>query len=81
MGTPGASFRWQRLIDALAVLGADSSDQLAWIDKYEVVTDELALEFDDASRLIGDIQQDDFLDSEAVGKLQLIEPLSSSAGG
>ena len=38
------------MIESLAVLGTDSADQLAWIDKHKVVTDELALEFD---RVIG----------------------------
>ncbi|MHB0895688.1 hypothetical protein [Streptomyces sundarbansensis] len=51
------------MIEALAVLGADSADQLAWIDKHKVVTDELALEFDDAFRLMADLQQEEFLDA------------------
>ncbi|MFE9139708.1 hypothetical protein [Streptomyces sp. NPDC007355] len=64
------------MIQALAVLGADSADQLAWIDKHNVVTDELALEFDDAFRLMADLHQEEFLDAEALGKLQLLGEMS-----
>ncbi len=81
MGTPRASFRWQRMIEALAVLGADSADQLAWIDKHKVVTDELALESDDAFRLIADLRQEEFLDTEALGKLQLIDAVLEEMSG
>ncbi|MFE6848729.1 hypothetical protein [Streptomyces sp. NPDC057686] len=70
------------MIGALAVLGADCSDQLAWIDKYKVVTDELALEFDDALRLMADFQQEQFLDEQAMGKLKLIDSaLEEMSGG
>ncbi|MEU5068907.1 hypothetical protein AB0G95_33235 [Streptomyces virginiae] len=69
------------MLEALAVLGADSADQLAWIDKHEVVTDELALEFDDAFRLIGDLHQEEFLDTEALGKLQLIDAVLGEMSG
>ncbi|WP_338692659.1 hypothetical protein V2W30_00525 [Streptomyces sp. Q6] len=69
------------MIEALALLGADSADQLAWIDRYKVVTDELALEFDDAFRLIADLQQDEFLDTEALGKLQLIDTVLEEMSG
>ncbi|MEU9006369.1 hypothetical protein [Streptomyces sp. NPDC048551] len=69
------------MIAALAVLGADSADQLAWIDQHEVVTDELALEFDDAFRLMADLQQEEFLATEALGKLQLIDAVLAEMSG
>ncbi|MGQ5654232.1 hypothetical protein ACUJ8H_30100 [Streptomyces sp. EKR5.2] len=69
------------MIQALAVLGADSADQLAWIDKHKVVTDELALEFDDAFRLMADLRQEEFLDAEALGKLQLIDAVLGEMSG
>lgn len=69
------------MIEALALLGADSADQLAWIDKYKVVTDELALEFDDAFRLMAGFQQEELLDTEAMSKLQLINSVLEEMGG
>lgn len=69
------------MTEALAVLGADSADQLAWIDKHKVVTDELALEFDDAFRLMADLQPEEFLDTEALGKLQLIDAVLGEMSG
>ncbi|MFG2298689.1 RimK family alpha-L-glutamate ligase [Streptomyces sp. NPDC048603] len=38
----------QRLIGSLAALAADATVQQAWLTQYDVPTDELALEFDDA---------------------------------
>ncbi|MER7539191.1 hypothetical protein ABTX77_31065 [Streptomyces sp. NPDC097704] len=81
MGTLSASDRWQRLIDALALLGADSADQLVWIDKYQVVTDELALEFDDALLLMAGFQQEISLDEDAMGKLRLIDSVLEEMSG
>ncbi|MET9840411.1 hypothetical protein ABZZ01_21895 [Streptomyces virginiae] len=81
MGILSASARWQRLIDALALLGADSADQLAWIDKYQVVTDELALEFDDAFRLMAGFQQEVPLNEDAMGKLRLIDSILDDMSG
>ncbi|MEV7755969.1 hypothetical protein [Streptomyces griseofuscus] len=81
MGTLSVSDRWQRLIDALALLGADSTDQLAWIEKYQVVTDELALEFDDALRLMAGFQEEVLLNEDAMGKLRLIDSVLDEMSG
>ncbi|MGQ4477826.1 hypothetical protein [Streptomyces sp. SAS_276] len=69
------------MIEALAVLAADSADQLAWIDKHKVVADELALDFDDAFRLVADLHQEEFLDTDALGKLQLIDAVLEEMSG
>ncbi|MEU7072311.1 hypothetical protein AB0B30_34745 [Streptomyces narbonensis] len=69
------------MIQALAVLSAESADQLSWIDEHKVATDELALEFDDVFRMMTDVQQEDFLDAEALGKLQLIDAMLEEMSG
>ncbi|MEW2275624.1 hypothetical protein GA0115256_14417 [Streptomyces sp. DconLS] len=69
------------MIRALALLGADSADQLVWIDKYKVVTDELALEFDDVFLLLAGSQQEEPLDEEAMRKLRLIDAVLEEMSG
>ncbi|MDT0331474.1 hypothetical protein [Nocardiopsis lambiniae] len=52
MDYPAPSPLQQLLIDALAVVAADASDQTAWVDRHEVVVDEIALNFDDVFRML-----------------------------
>ncbi|MEU5116912.1 hypothetical protein AB0G64_36125 [Streptomyces longwoodensis] len=48
MESPGPWFPRRLLLEALAVLAADASSQVAWLAKHDVVTDEIALDFDHA---------------------------------
>ncbi|MET9451086.1 hypothetical protein [Streptomyces cinerochromogenes] len=45
---PGPLFRRRLLLESLAVLAADAPSQVAWLAKHDLVTDEIALNFDHA---------------------------------
>ncbi|MGW5736292.1 MULTISPECIES: hypothetical protein [Streptomyces] len=47
------------MIESLAVLAADASVQVAWLEKHRVVTDENALDFDHASRMAESLVEED----------------------
>ncbi|MEV8533592.1 hypothetical protein [Streptomyces sp. NPDC051211] len=53
MTNRAASLRLQQLIEALTALAADAEAQTAWLRRYAVPTDELALNFDDAFWAVG----------------------------
>jgi hypothetical protein len=70
------------MIDALALLGASSADQLAWIDKYQVTTDEVALEFDDALHLLSGVWPGHGESSEDVmSRLRLVDAVLGEMSG
>lgn len=48
MESTGPLFRRRLLLESLAVLAADAPSQVAWLTKHDVVTDEIALDFDHA---------------------------------
>lgn len=48
MESPGPLFRRRLLLESLAVLAADAPSQVAWLAKHDVVTEEIALDFDHA---------------------------------
>lgn len=70
------------MIDALVMLAAESIDQGAWIDKYRVVTDELALDFDHAFGLVPALVEAGLLDAEVLPDLEAIdETFTAMSGG
>ncbi|MFD8604300.1 hypothetical protein ACFV1S_19875 [Streptomyces globisporus] len=65
------------LIEAVVVVAAPASDQVAWLDKYDVPPDEIALGFDDAFRLAGRLVDEGPLSRDVLPLLQVIDEVFS----
>ncbi|WP_369193259.1 hypothetical protein [Streptomyces djakartensis] len=65
------------LIEAVVVIAAPASDQVAWLEKFDVPPDEIALGFDDAFRLAGRLVDEGRLSREALASLQMIDEVFS----
>ncbi|MFD5448733.1 hypothetical protein ACWDTR_03270 [Streptomyces sp. NPDC003470] len=66
--------RWRRLtIEALTVLAADASDQLAWVGDDEVLTDDIAFDFDFATRAAEGLVAEGDVDPGILPDLQAID--------
>ena len=65
------------LIEAVVVVAAPASDQVAWLDTYDVPPDEIALGFDDAFRLAARLADEGQLSREVLPSLQMIDEVFS----
>ncbi|MFF7780358.1 hypothetical protein ACFZCG_38840 [Streptomyces tanashiensis] len=65
------------LIEAVVVVAAPASDQVAWLDKYDVPPDEIALGFDDAFRLAWRLVEEGQLNRDVSPLLQMIDDVFS----
>ncbi|MGC0327062.1 hypothetical protein RKD23_000052 [Streptomyces sp. SAI-170] len=65
------------LMEALVVVASPASTQVAWLDKYDVPPDEIALGFDDAFRLVGRLVDEGQLSRDALPLLQAIDEVFS----
>ncbi|MFF7492826.1 hypothetical protein [Streptomyces rubiginosohelvolus] len=65
------------LIQAVVVVTAPASDQVAWLAKYDVPPDEIALGFDDAFRLAGRLVDEGQLSRDVLPSLQMIDEVFS----
>ncbi|MEU8890425.1 hypothetical protein [Streptomyces sp. NPDC048442] len=65
------------LIEAVVVVAAPASDQVVWLDKYDVPPDEIALGLDDAFRLAGRLVDEGQLSGEVLPSLQMIDEVFS----
>ncbi|WP_405851877.1 hypothetical protein OG361_04025 [Streptomyces sp. NBC_00090] len=61
------------LIEAVVVVAAPASDQVAWLDEYDVPPDEIALGFDDVFRLAGRLVDEGQLSRDVLPSLQMID--------
>ncbi|MEU6393630.1 hypothetical protein [Streptomyces sp. NPDC046939] len=57
------------LIEAVVVVAAPASNQVALLDKYDVPPDEIVLGFDDAFRLAGQLTDEGRLSREVLPSL------------
>ncbi|MET9724360.1 hypothetical protein [Streptomyces zaomyceticus] len=73
MSIPGPSARRHLLIEAVVVVAAEPSVQVAWLEKYRVAPDEIALGFDDAFPLAGQLVEEGQLDRAVLPCLQTID--------
>ncbi|MFI5671922.1 hypothetical protein [Streptomyces sp. NPDC051704] len=73
METPGPSARRRMLISALSVVAAAPAAQVAWLEKYDVPADEIALGFDDVFRLAGGLIEEGELGPGVLSELQMID--------
>jgi hypothetical protein len=78
---PDSSSHRRQVIDALAMLAAEATEQRAWVEKLRVATDELALTFDDAFRLVPVLVEEGHLDAGVVPDLQAIDEVFSAMSG
>ncbi|MGW6963673.1 hypothetical protein ACWGET_06420 [Streptomyces zaomyceticus] len=73
MSIPGPSVRRHLLIEAVVVVAAEPSVQVAWLEKCRVAPDEIALGFDDAFPLAGQLVEEGQLDRAVLPCLQTID--------
>ncbi|WP_328296388.1 hypothetical protein OG389_00320 [Streptomyces sp. NBC_00435] len=66
---------YRQLLAAVALLAAPAHDQLAWLEKYAVPVDEIALNFDDAAVMARQLGDEGWLTSEALSELARIDAL------
>jgi hypothetical protein len=65
------------LIESLTVLAADAQTQAAWLDRYGVMTDEIALDFDQAFRMTEALAAEGHLAEGITADLQEIDMILS----
>jgi hypothetical protein len=75
------SSRRQLLINALVMLSADPAEQRTWIEKHRVATDEFALDFDHAFRLVPALNEEGWLDADVLLDLKAIDEAFSAMSG
>ncbi|GAA3900565.1 hypothetical protein [Streptomyces lannensis] len=81
MQSPDPSFRRRLLIESLTVLAADAQTQLAWLARHDVVTDEIALDFDHAFRMAEALVEEGQLDRGVLPDLREINTVLSEMSG
>ncbi|MFJ2807979.1 hypothetical protein [Kitasatospora sp. NPDC087271] len=81
MRVPDAPFRERLFVEALAVLAADPSAQLIWVDEQGVSTDEVALDFDHAFRMAEGLVEDGDLSREVLRDLRAIDAIFAGMSG
>ncbi|MFJ7271314.1 hypothetical protein ACIQV3_32510 [Streptomyces sp. NPDC099050] len=66
---------YRQLLAAVALLAAPAPDQLAWLEKYAVPVDEIALNFDDTAVMARQLGDEGWLAPEALSELARIDDL------
>ncbi|MFJ9598074.1 hypothetical protein ACIRS3_35690 [Streptomyces virginiae] len=77
---PGPSARRRMLIEAVLVVAAAAPAQVAWLEKYDVPPDEIALGFDDAFGLAGQLVEEGQISPAVLPCLQMIDEVFSEIG-
>ncbi|MFD7966290.1 hypothetical protein ACFV5J_36450 [Streptomyces zaomyceticus] len=73
MSIPGPSARRRLLIETVVVVAAEPSAQVAWLEKYGVAPDEIALGFDGAFPLAGQLVEEGQLGRALLPSLRTID--------
>lgn len=81
MRNPDPSFRRCLLVQSLTVVAADPSAQLAWVDEHGVPTDEVALDFDHAFRMVESLVNDGEVGREVLPELRAIDAIFAGMSG
>ncbi|GGM20624.1 hypothetical protein GCM10010129_76180 [Streptomyces fumigatiscleroticus] len=81
MDSPDPSFRRRLLIEALTVLAADAQAQIAWLAAHDVVTDEIALDFDHAFGLADVLVEEGNLDPGVLADVREIDAVLAEMSG
>ncbi|MFI6107500.1 hypothetical protein [Streptomyces sp. NPDC051310] len=69
------------LLESLAVLAADAPSQVAWLTKHDVVTDEIALDFDHALGMAEALVDEGHLNSGVLPDLRENDAVLSEMSG
>ncbi|MCX5130005.1 hypothetical protein [Streptomyces sp. NBC_00347] len=77
---PDPSARRRMLIEAVLVVAAAASAQMAWLEKHGVPPDEIALGFDDVFRLAGQLVEEGQLSPAVLPRLQMIDQVFGEIG-
>ncbi|MGK5640628.1 hypothetical protein ACSNOK_20270 [Streptomyces sp. URMC 126] len=81
MDRPGPAFRRRLLLDALALLAADASEQIAWLTEHGVAADEIALDFDHAFGMAGALAGEGWLGRSVLRDLREIDGVLRAMSG
>ncbi|MDI1459044.1 hypothetical protein NHG22_35340 [Streptomyces sp. ATE26] len=81
MKSPDPSLRRRLLVEALTVLAADPQTQIAWLARHNVVTDEIALDFDHAFGMAESLAEEGYVDREVLPDLREIDAVLSEMSG
>ncbi|WP_158939637.1 hypothetical protein [Streptomyces sp. NRRL S-87] len=68
------------LIEALVVVAAGATAQVAWLEEYDVPPDEIALGFDDVFGLAGQLVEEQQLSPAVLPRLKMINKVFSGIG-
>ncbi|MEU4094811.1 hypothetical protein [Streptomyces sp. NPDC026673] len=79
--SPDPLFRRRLLLESLTVLAADAQAQVAWLAKHDVVTDEIALDFDHAFRMAEALVEEGRLGRGVLPDLREIDAVLSEMSG
>ncbi|MER5402586.1 hypothetical protein [Streptomyces sp. NPDC002599] len=79
--SPDPLFRRRLLLESLTMLAADAQSQVAWLAKYDVVTDEFALDFDHAFRMAETLVEEGQLGRGVLPDLQEIDAALGEMSG
>jgi hypothetical protein len=79
--TAAPSFRRRLLVESLTVLAADASVQVAWLERHDVPTDEIALDFDHAFRMTGRLVEEGQLSRNVLPELRDIDVVFNEMSG
>jgi len=71
----------QYLISALTTLAADTADQIAWLDRYRLETDDLALDFENAKGAILVLAEAGRIDAVMESHLSRIDAVFDAMSG
>ncbi|MFD5662633.1 hypothetical protein [Streptomyces hirsutus] len=81
MPTTDPSFRRRLLVESLTVLAADPSVQAVWLEKYDIPTDEIALDFDHAFRMSEQLVEEGKLSHDVLPDLHGIDVVFNEMSG
>ncbi|MFJ9131422.1 MULTISPECIES: hypothetical protein [unclassified Streptomyces] len=72
---------WKYLIKTLTMLAADARDQTAWLDKYRLETDDLALDYENAQSSIAVVAETGRIDVAMESRLVRIDAILDAMSG
>ncbi|MFJ3231231.1 hypothetical protein [Streptomyces sp. NPDC086787] len=81
MKSPDPLLRRRLLLESLTVLAADARVQVAWLTKYEIGTDEIALDFEHAFAMAEALVEEGRLDPGVRPDLRETNALLSTMSG
>ncbi|WP_246040890.1 hypothetical protein [Streptomyces cadmiisoli] len=75
MNAPDPAWRRRLLMEALTMVAASAPAQTAWLKKYDVLTDEIALDFDHGFSMAEHLVEEGLLSLDSLPDLQLIDSI------